>query len=331
MNIFNFRDELIDDYAEYIASFINVRDKRIRDYIDEKLKAGVLWPQPLIQLNPSFEPGAFVKDLVREGVLHQGCAEIFRRGKKETGGAGLDLRLHTHQEEAIRVARQGRNYVLTTGTGSGKSLAYMIPIVDRVLREGSGKGIKAIVVYPMNALANSHFGELEKFLCEGYPDGKGPVTFARYTGQERDEVRERIVQEPPDILLTNYVMLELVLTRPYERPLIHAARELEFLVLDELHTYRGRQGADVSLLVRRVRNLLGTPTLQCVGTSATLAGPGTFDEQRKEVSRLASSLFGAPVDAADVICETLRRITSEADITAPDFVAELKRATLDGP
>jgi ATP-dependent helicase YprA (DUF1998 family) len=73
-------------------------------------------------------------------------------------------------------------------------------------------------------------------------------------------------------------MLELVLTRPYERPLIHAARGLEFLVLDELHTYRGRQGADVSLLVRRVRDLLGTPTLQCVGTSATLAGPGTFDE-----------------------------------------------------
>jgi len=105
MNIFNFRDELIDDYAEYIASFINVRDKLIRDYIDEKLKAGALWPQPLIQLNPSFEPGAIVEDLVREGVLHPGCAEVFRRSKKETGGTGLPLRLHTHQEEGIRVAR----------------------------------------------------------------------------------------------------------------------------------------------------------------------------------------------------------------------------------
>src|SRR5271165_1760652 len=329
MNIFHFRDELIRDYAEYIASFINVRDTRILDYIEEKLKAGVLWPQPLIQLNPSFEPGANVEDFVREGVLHQGCAEVFRRSKKDTGGTGLPLRLHTHQEEAIRVARQGRNYVLTTGTGSGKSLAYIIPIVDRVLRQGSGKGIKAIVVYPMNALANSQFGELEKFLCEGFPDGKGPVTFARYTGQERDEKRTRIIQDPPDILLTNYVMLELVLTRPQERPLIQAARGLEFLVLDELHTYRGRQGADVSLLVRRVRNLLGTPALQCVGTSATLAGPGTFDEQRKEVSRLASSLFGAPVEPADVICETLRRITAEADIKAPNFVSELKNRIAD--
>ena len=155
MNIFHFRDELIRDYAEYIASFINVRDTRILDYIDEKLKAGVLWPQPLIQLNPSFEPGANVEDLVRQGVLHQGCAEVFRRSKKDTGGTGLPLRLHTHQEEGIRVARQGRNYVLTTGTGSGKSLSYIIPIVDRVLREGGGKGIKAIVVYPMTEKGRS--------------------------------------------------------------------------------------------------------------------------------------------------------------------------------
>jgi hypothetical protein len=88
MNIFHFRDELIRDYAEYIASFINVRD----DGIEEKLKTGVLWPQPLIQLNPSFEPGAIVKDLVSEGVLHQGCADVFRRSKKETGGSGLPLR-----------------------------------------------------------------------------------------------------------------------------------------------------------------------------------------------------------------------------------------------
>jgi ATP-dependent helicase YprA (DUF1998 family) len=69
----------------------------------------------------------------------------------------------------------------------------------------------------MNALANSQFGELQKFLQLGYPDGKGPVTFARYTGQERDEERTAIVAEPPDILLTNYVMLELILTRVYEK------------------------------------------------------------------------------------------------------------------
>jgi ATP-dependent helicase YprA (DUF1998 family) len=89
-----------------------------------------------------------------------------------------------------------------------------------VLRSGSGKGIQAIVVYPMNALANSQAGELEKFLKYGYPENKEPVTYARYTGQESPEERDAILAHPPDILLTNYVMLELILTRPFEKPLI---------------------------------------------------------------------------------------------------------------
>ena len=104
----------------------------------------------------------------------------------------------------------------------------------------------------------------------GYLDNQGPVTFERYTGQESDEDRQRIIANPPDILLTNYVMLELILTRTTERRML-ASKMLQFLVLDELHTYRGRQGADVALLVRRVRDRLVAGELQCVGTSATLA------------------------------------------------------------
>ena len=126
-------------------------------------------------------------------------------------------------------------------------------------------------------------GELTKFLCYGYPKGAEPVRFARYTGQESDEEKQEIIANPPDILLTNYVMLELILTRPFEKNIVDAAQGLRFLVLDELHTYRGRQGADVSLLVRRVRDACDAQDLQCVGTSATLAGPGTYEEQRKEI------------------------------------------------
>jgi ATP-dependent helicase YprA (DUF1998 family) len=142
--------------------------------------------------------------------------------------------------------------VLTTGTGSGKSLAYIVPIVDHVLRArergGAGRRITAIV-------ANSQEEEeLRKFLSHGYPDGRGQVTFCRFTGQESDERREEIRAHPPDILLTNYVMLEYILTRLHDRALVRAAEGLSYLVLDELHTYRGRQGADVALLVRRVRD-----------------------------------------------------------------------------
>ena len=95
-----------------------------------------------------------------------------------------NLTLHKHQEDAIRTAQKGHNYILTTGTGSGKSLAYIIPIVDFVLRNGSGKGVQAIIVYPMNALANSQRGELEKFLKFGYPDGKARLPLNAIPGRK---------------------------------------------------------------------------------------------------------------------------------------------------
>jgi len=195
------------------------------------LRDEVLWPQPLIQLNPSFEPGGWVDELVDRGLLHAGCRKIFRI-KTEEDPIGSRMLLHRHQVEAIEAGRRGQNYVLTTGTGSGKSLTYLIPIVDQVLRNGGKRGIQAIVVYPMNALCNSQYGELEKFLRVGFGLGKEPVRFDRYTGQESREQRDRIIQNPPDILLTNYVMLELLLTRPFERPLVNAARDLCFLVLE---------------------------------------------------------------------------------------------------
>ena len=322
MDVFQLRNRLVGDYGSYVGSFIRIKDARIEDEVRQSLDDGLLWPDPLIQLNPSFEAGDRIDELVEEGVLHGECARVFR-ADKGPDNPGVILRLHRHQSEAVRTARSGHNYVLTTGTGSGKSLAYITPIVDHVLRRGAGKGIQAIVVYPMNALANSQHGELKKFLNDGYSDGKGPVTFARYTGQESDEERQRIMANPPDVLLTNYVMLELILTRSQERPLVQQAQNLGFLVFDELHTYRGRQGADVAFLIRRTRELLAADNLRCVGTSATLAGSGTYDEQRAEISRVASRLFGAEVRPDNVIGETLRRATPDEDLDAPSFISEL--------
>jgi hypothetical protein len=327
LDVFALRDRLVADYEEFTRSFITARDERIAETVDRELRDGLLWPEPLIQLNPSFALGATIDALVDEGILQEANRVIFRRGK--TAGAGgmaasEPLRLHRHQEDAIRVAVTGANYVLSTGTGSGKSLAYIVPIVDRVLRDGPGKGIRAMVVYPMNALANSQLGELEKFLSFGFPDNKGPLTYARYTGQEDDEARQAIIAKPPDVLLTNYVMLELLLTRPFEKGLIAAAQDLRFLVLDELHTYRGRQGADVALLVRRVREAAKAHRLQVVGTSATLAGSGTLDQQRAEIADVASRLFGAIVEPSAVVGETLVRATQPPRPGDPAWAAALR-------
>jgi len=308
MDVFDLREKLVSDYADYASSFIQIRDERIYAEVQDNLNHGVFWPNPLIQLNPRFESGGTVSELVKQGLLHPECEHIFVRNKRD---GGQTLRFHRHQREAIEVAAAGHNYILTTGTGSGKSLAYIVPIVDHVLKRGSGKGIQAIIVYPMNALANSQAGELEKFLKEGYAENGEPVTFARYTGQENQAERQRIILSPPDILLTNYVMLELIMTRPRERQLVRQAEGLRFLVLDELHTYRGRQGADVALLMRRVRNRLETSEqpIQFIGTSATLASEGTYSEQQAKVAEVGSSIFGAPVEPEHVIGETLRRTT----------------------
>ena len=328
MDAFAIRERLVGDYADYVRSFVTVRDDRMRTYVDEVLDGGTLWPQPLIQLNPAFEAGEALQALVADGVLHAGCEQVFRI-KSDADPVGVPIQLHRHQTEAIRTAASGRNYVLTTGTGSGKSLAYIVPIVNAVLQAGSGKGIKAIVVYPMNALANSQLKELEKFLKFGFPAGGEPVRYARYTGQEDDEQRKALMMSPPDILLTNYVMLELILTRPRDKKVIAAADDLRFLVLDELHTYRGRQGADVAMLVRRVRDKLSKGNLQCIGTSATLAAGGGFDEQRRQVAAVATRLFGDEVVPECVIGETLRRATPVRDVADQGYVAELRACVAD--
>jgi superfamily II DNA/RNA helicase/very-short-patch-repair endonuclease len=329
MDVFHLRNQLISDYASYVQSFIHLRDPHISKKVYDSLTEGLLWPDPLIQLNPAFEPGAWIDEMVADGTLHPECSKIFRI-KPEKSDEGNPLRLHRHQVDAIKAAKSDANYVLTTGTGSGKSLAYIVPIVDHVLRNGKGKGIQAIVVYPMNALCNSQYGELEKFLCNGYPKGKEPVKFAKYTGQESDDQKQEIIADPPDIILTNYVMLELILTRPEEnKSLVKAAQGLRFLVLDELHTYRGRQGADIALLVRRVRNACKAEKLQCVGTSATMAGPGSYEDQKIEVARVAQKLFGAEVTSECVIGETLKRSTPEAGLSDPVFLQSLRGRVID--
>jgi superfamily II DNA/RNA helicase len=329
VDVFDVRERVVGQYAEYVRGFLSIREPSTRAFVDDYLRAGRLWPEPLVQLNPSFQPGATVDELVSAGALHPECSGIFRRRKTDTS-RGDPLRLHRHQEEAIRVAQTGASFVLTTGTGSGKSLTYFIPIIDHVLRSGSGTGIKAIVVYPMNALANSQLGELEKFLLAGY-GGRPPVTFARYTGQERGTKREEIRANPPDILLTNFVMLELVLTRPAERRLVRAAEGLEFLVFDELHTYRGRQGADVAMLARRVRERCGAPTMRCIGTSATVAGEGSREERAAEVARLATRLFGQEVTPEHAIAETLQRAVDRPEPTVDELRDELDRGAAEYP
>jgi len=315
MDVFSLRDTVVGEYKKFATSFTTIQAEDIRTQVEAIYGTQRYWPEPLIQVNPSYKTALTIDDLVAASSLQPECGEIFRTPPSADGERGESLKLFQHQQEAIGLAAKGASFVVTTGTGSGKSLCFFIPIVNAVLadkRRGGPRRTRAIIIYPMNALANSQLEELHKFM-DNVP-GDGPVTFERYTGQEDADERRRIADNPPDILLTNFMMLELLMTRQddIDRRVIGNCAGLRFLVLDELHTYRGRQGADVALLVRRVRERLAPERLQCIGTSATMASEGSIRDKSAIVAKVASKLFSINVPDSSVIVERLTRVTDGA-------------------
>lgn len=320
MDVFSLRDAVVREYEQFATSFTTIHAQDIAAQVRAIYDSKRYWPEPLIQINPNYLKTRGVADFVASRELEPECDTIFK-----------GLTLFKHQEQAIALASTGASYVVTTGTGSGKSLCFFIPIINAALAEKKKdprKRTRAIVVYPMNALANSQMEELEKYL------GKvesAPVTYARYTGIEDAEAREKVANNPPDILLTNFMMLELLMTRQddVDKKVMSNCAGLQFLVLDELHTYRGRQGADVALLVRRVRERLSPEHLQCVGTSATMASEGSQADKNAVVARVASRLFAADISPMSVVSETLDRATNRK-FNAETIAKRLSKA-LDEP
>jgi Lhr-like helicase len=318
-NVFTFRNGLVKEYQTFSKSFVTIAAHDIKQVVEQEYAANRYWPEPLIQINPNYKRQGTVQELSQDGSLHPLCAEIFRTGKTE--GRSDPLSLYKHQIEALAKGQQKQSYVVTTGTGSGKSLSFFIPVVDSILKgkdKDSKPRTRAIVIYPMNALANSQLEELDKFLVD-FPADTRPFTVARYTGQESKAQREQIANNPPDILLTNFMMLELILTRYEEvdRRVVQNCQGLEFLILDELHTYRGRQGADVAVLVRRLRERLSATEMTCIGTSATMSSTGKQADRNRVVAEVSSKLFGTQVTEHDVIGETLERVTTQSkDVAA---------------
>ncbi len=324
MNAFEAHKRIVDTYATYIKSFIDIKDDRIRSRVEEELNSGKLWPDPLIQFNPAYLPGTELKALVDAGVLHKELANVFQQYK-----------LYRHQEEALRLGCTDKDFVVTSGTGSGKSLTFLGTIFHRILTENNGHiGVQAVIVYPMNALINSQTKEIEGYRqsYEKYTGSPFPFTFEQYTGQESKEKKQSIRENPPDIILTNYMMLELLLTRSEDAGLRESiVQNLSTLVFDELHTYRGRQGSDIAILIRRLRAIAKKQVL-CIGTSATMISGTSMSEQRKAVAQFASTLFGKPFSEAQIIHESLRPNFEASAPTKEEIRAALeKKIDVDAP
>ena len=313
MNVFDTHRQVMGDYRRYIHSFINIADQEIKRVVEEAIDEGRLWPSPLLQFNPAYATAGTISDAVQAGLLHEGSQQIFD-----------GYSLYQHQREAIELGVKGKDFVVTSGTGSGKSLTYISAIFNHLLAAPEAEGVTAVIVYPMNALINSQRNQLEAYR-DNYQRTTGkalPITFGQYTGQEKEEARQAMRENPPQLLLTNYMMLELLLTRLQERPIRDAIyQSLRFLVFDELHTYRGRQGADVALLIRRIQALCRQQEICCIGTSATMVSLGSDEEQKAEVAKVAAAIFGRRFEPSQIIGEALARSLEAREPTKDELHA----------
>lgn len=315
MNIFPIHSGIIEDYKSYIKSFLLIKDDKIKAEVDKNLDDGRLWPEPLIQFNPTFEKGTSISELADKGIIDKQLNHVFK---------GYDL--YKHQGEAIQQGTAGKSFIVTSGTGSGKSLTFLATIFSDLMKNTHPEGIKAILVYPMNALINSQEEEINKY-AENYEKNTGqpfPISYAKYTGQEGAEAREQIKKNPPDILLTNYMMLELLMTRASERGLRNSIFiNLQYLVFDELHTYRGRQGADVSLLIRRIHAKCAND-IKCIGTSATMASGGSRKDQKAAVAKVGSQIFDKTFTTEQIIGEYLENTTADTEVSSEEVLAAVE-------
>ena len=267
-----------------------------------------------------------------------------------------------HQQKAWRLLDTKEDFpkhaIVTTGTGSGKTECFLYPILDHCLREKQKgiNGIKAIILYPMNALATDQEKRIAGIIHKDTTLLRSGITVGTYTGwfdpsdpgASEDKGDKEMApthgisnhsvlkRNPPDILLTNYRMLDLLLFRPDDQDLwkYNKNKELKFLVLDELHTYEGVQGADVACLIRRLKERLGLEKgdLLCVGTSATIDDKSdlsrldrdpnnpldTLETTEDSLSAFASTIFEEDIGSESVISE--ERMKVEEIITSNDLI-----------
>lgn len=295
---------------------ISRRFPKLRENALAKLgENGALIKGPYLEALPDFPKGKSLKDLVENGILHEAFSEmklsVYTRP------------LHQHQEDAIqKIVIENKNIVVATGTGSGKTECFMFPMIDALLKANIGgkPGVRAILVYPLNALANDQLYSRLVPVIAGELARHG-ITIGRFTGQtstqdSRDKIeqdllggpnsqmralfgnkipsnwllsRDEMLETPPHVLVTNYAMLEHLLLLPRNARLF-ANSDLKFIVLDEVHVYAGAQATEVALLIRKLKNRYAPDKdVRSIGTSASL---GKSDEAKRKVLSFAGRLFG---------------------------------------
>jgi ATP-dependent helicase YprA (DUF1998 family) len=319
--------EVRKSYIRYLTSTFRIRNPKLQELFKQQIDQFPFTNGPIIEATAPFEKGCYLRDLIGEGLISDKLLKLtyprWKNGIQKNPLYKLrDNPLFLHQEKAIRKLLKGRNLVIASGTASGKTECFLIPILNHLIKEYENgnltPGVRAILIYPMNALANDQLRrlrEIARVMEEQLPEIK--ITFGRYVGDTPDTrkegeekfrlnhpgeepvksellSREEMRESPPHILLTNYAMLEYLLIRPEDSPFFDGehAKHWKFLVLDEAHIYSGAMGIEIAMLIRRLKdrvckNMQGD--IQCIATSATLVKE---EEDFSKVAEFATNLFG---------------------------------------
>jgi hypothetical protein len=308
-----------ETYRDYMKSTFFIRDEVFRESYTRALETFEFAKGPYLECVDAFVLSKSLKSLVKEGLLSPSFEQLFKNDTEQ-----YNRPLYKHQEEAIRLALDDKNMVVSTGTGSGKTECFTYPILHSLLEEERagtlGPGVRVLLLYPMNALANDQMQRLRKLLKD-YP----AITFGSYTGETEEHQhkalssykalypgqeilpnelisRAQMKETPPHILVTNYAMLEYLLIRPTDTVLFDNKRfnsRWKYIVLDEAHVYSGASGMEVSILLRRLINRLPKPEqIRFILTSATLG-----DEHRDDdIVKFATTLCAkASFDASSIV------------------------------
>ncbi len=307
-----------ENFKKYLSTSFRLQDQKLRALFNAEMEKFPFTNGPILEATPPFKRGRFLKDLSGGGKLDEECKRFLCRIFPDLENKPLYL----HQEKAVNKLLEGRNVVIASGTSSGKTEAFLIPIYSYLFKEykegNLTPGVRALLLYPMNALANDQLRRLRKIariMEKEMPDVR--ITFGRYVGDTpqgekqgkekfkhnnpgeeivKSEMlsRDEMQKTPPHILITNYAMLEYLLLRPKDSPFFDGiyANDWKFLVLDEAHTYSGANGMEIGMLIRRLKDRVcrgGKNALQCIATSATLVRE---EEDFGKVAEFASNLFG---------------------------------------
>ncbi len=281
------------EYKEYLKSTFYMNDIDYQMAFQSAVDNEALYKGPILNIDLPYKSGKNILQLVEEGIIDKDFLTL--------KNISFERPLYAHQENAIRQVADKQSLVITTGTGSGKTESFLYPILNEIIKlknqKSNSKGIKALFLYPMNALVNDQMRRIRDIL------GGTDITYGMYTGDTqytideklREELndnelasREEILSNPPDILFVNYSMLEYMMIRPVEQELFSekALHNWNFMVLDEAHSYNSALGIELSYLLKRVQGW-ANKSPQFLLTSATLGKEG---EANNEILNFANNL-----------------------------------------